>query len=503
MRLLRGRRAAARSFSGFNGALLAALFGALAALALPAPRAEAGCATLEEMAERIGGLRAGTPLRVRSVRGNPYDGVVEGTFTAGDGRRIVVLRPNGGGDSVTLFLDQLDPASFTGPFEALEAGASFRVTSRSGNVYEGVFEGNLPDGSGGTRIAYRDASGRRLTLDRARLDEGSLSVARPVAPAHAVPAGFAEVPSATLPNGQAFALTGDASFLSAEVNGVRFPTRATRIWRDGSGALRVEAEILDPVTGQVVRRELTAAELGGARLSGTSQREFARTTAARRAGAPPPARAPDPLPPVPAERPATPPTAADRARHVSEAFPPGAPAHSQSGTMVSPRPTPRGARGNFVSTLADREYAVAAGRIFDDVSPATLSPGRYTYVITSDGRMSFGLVDDVWEFGSKHLNIANGRPVIAAGELQVTPGGRMSFNLESGTFTRHLIAGGRTSTTSMSASVEAVFAREVGSSNVQYVGESIFRGLRVPSAAELARLCASALFLLHNAAMCN
>jgi hypothetical protein len=161
-----------------------------------------------------------------------------------------------------------------------------------------------------------------------------------------------------------------------------------------------------------------------------------------------------------------------------------------------------GSPGRFINAMEDTAYGRRAGRVFDDVSPASLPRGkRYTYVITEDGRMSFGMVEDSFEFGVKHMHIAGGRPVLVAGELEVAANGSLRFNLESGTFTRHILEGGGVTENVLAGRVQNILSREVGSSNVTRVGGSdilVPYSNTPPSAAELARLCASAEFLLNR-----
>lgn len=85
--------------------------------------------------------------------------------------------------------------------------------------------------------------------------------------------------------------------------------------------------------------------------------------------------------------------------------------------------------------------ARAEGRIVEHraSSGAKLKEGAYTYVITDDGRLITGQVEDVFEFGVKHSNIARGRKIVSAGEIQVRRNGSYSFNNESGSYAAELI----------------------------------------------------------------
>ncbi|EQC47295.1 hypothetical protein [Bacteriovorax sp. Seq25_V] len=90
---------------------------------------------------------------------------------------------------------------------------------------------------------------------------------------------------------------------------------------------------------------------------------------------------------------------------------------------------------NFNHRDIDINLAREKGKIFDNVRPSELPPGKYTYVIAADGSVSFGRVDDALEFGVKHLHIAQGRKIAVAGEVDILPNGGAVYNELSGTFT--------------------------------------------------------------------
>lgn len=71
--------------------------------------------------------------------------------------------------------------------------------------------------------------------------------------------------------------------------------------------------------------------------------------------------------------------------------------------------------------------------------PRALPEGAYTYVITREGRLIVGKVDDSFEYGVKHSSLADGREVVAAGELRVRSNGSFEFNNDSGTFVKPLV----------------------------------------------------------------
>lgn len=94
----------------------------------------------------------------------------------------------------------------------------------------------------------------------------------------------------------------------------------------------------------------------------------------------------------------------------------------------------------FGFQLSDVEQAQKEGKVFDNLSPQGLPPGKYTYVITAEGEVSYGRVEDGVEFGVKHLNLAKGRSVLLPGEIAVHTDGSVEYNLKSGTFTPLVLA---------------------------------------------------------------
>jgi hypothetical protein len=97
---------------------------------------------------------------------------------------------------------------------------------------------------------------------------------------------------------------------------------------------------------------------------------------------------------------------------------------------------------NIVRTQGFRDTAANSGQIKEFNAPASasqLKPGTYTFLFTRGGKFVTGRVDDNFEIGVKHVDLANGREGVVAGELRVLEGGSYSFNIESGTYSRELI----------------------------------------------------------------
>jgi hypothetical protein len=104
-------------------------------------------------------------------------------------------------------------------------------------------------------------------------------------------------------------------------------------------------------------------------------------------------------------------------------------------------PTPSGnARFTVYSDESARAAAVARGHVIEHApgTAARLQPGTYTYVVLKDGTVVTGRVEDSFEYGVKHLNLANKREVVTAGELKVGSDGRYQFNVDSGTYSKAL-----------------------------------------------------------------
>ena len=91
-------------------------------------------------------------------------------------------------------------------------------------------------------------------------------------------------------------------------------------------------------------------------------------------------------------------------------------------------------------TLAytDIEITKAEKRVFLNANLFKLPNGIYTYVILRDGTTSFGHPLDVWEIGTRHAHLAQGKPVVGSGEL-LKSNTAIKLNLLSGTFMIPLI----------------------------------------------------------------
>ncbi len=151
---------------------------------------------------------------------------------------------------------------------------------------------------------------------------------------------------------------------------------------------------------------------------------------------------------------------------------------------------------------ADRIVAVKTGKLFENVSPASLPKGKtYTWVITDQGETVFGMVENSWEYGVKHIHLANGRKIVAAGELLVDKAGDYVFNLESGTFTLKLIRDSQVKIRDLERKVESVFSSEFGKPG-KYTPKSLMVQA-APTADYVKGLCKLQEFLKLNSRLCG
>ena len=152
----------------------------------------------------------------------------------------------------------------------------------------------------------------------------------------------------------------------------------------------------------------------------------------------------------------------------------------------------------------DRVVAEQLGLIFEDVLPADLPlGGTYTYVVLDDGTMVFGIPNTPLEFGTKHLHLANGRPVKAAGELHINPNGEYFYNIESGTFSKKLIREYGVDPEEMRSSAEQVFKQAFQKEGTFYpVTDDQFLIRPQPNKDDIIELCKHKQFLNYNEHIC-
>jgi len=277
--------------------------------------------------------------------------------------------------------------------------------------------------------------------------------------------------------------SGANGYLSVQT-GRRLPAR--HVGSDDRGTPMFE--ILDPDTGKREVRILTNEELLSARQSDSARETFARS--------PPPA--------TPGPKGAAP------TRVIQEHFGDQAGYTADDaliGMLVSRRSfvDRNGEKVAFnTSTPASaRESAIREGRLLEirASEPRRLPEGSYTYVITRDGQLVVGRVEDSFEFGVKHSSLARGREVVSAGEIRVRSDGSFAFNNESGTFVRPLVE-------DRGVSVDRLQARTLTSLQRYLSGQGnysdkILIPRTAPSRERLQSLCVEAAFCAVNASPCR
>lgn len=275
---------------------------------------------------------------------------------------------------------------------------------------------------------------------------------------------------------------GDSRFISVQTSNGRLPARIVEL---DDAASSVKVEILDPRTGQIEVRVLTKDELLSARESSTAIESF-RTVQAT-------------------------PTANESAatRLVQRSFqnqPGQAVSDEHVANLVSRRSFEyQGSSVPFNTSTPSvaRETAIREGRLLEirASEPRRLSEGAYTYVITRDGTLTVGRVEDSFEYGVKHSSLARGREVVSAGELRVKPDGSYDFNHESGTFVRPLIEERGADPKKLSENTRRTleqFLRARGTPT-----EQILLPRNPPNRQRLNQLCTEPAFCAPNARSCR
>jgi hypothetical protein len=178
-------------------------------------------------------------------------------------------------------------------------------------------------------------------------------------------------------------------------------------------------------------------------------------------------------------------------------------------------------RGDVEVTFAhsDRDIAKADRRVFEGGNPFRLPNGIYTFVILRDGTTSFGHPLDKWEVGTRHAHLAQGRPVVGAGEM-VKSNAAIKLNLLSGTFMIPLIKNRKVPNAAfLERRIERWF-NEVMRKKYQaptsfqivfeHKGEGTYdqqiifdNKLKAPTAAAVGKLCGHASFKGNNGALCQ
>jgi hypothetical protein len=153
--------------------------------------------------------------------------------------------------------------------------------------------------------------------------------------------------------------------------------------------------------------------------------------------------------------------------------------------------------------VSDREFGIREKRIFEDSSVLDLTEGSYTFLITLDGHIVFGKVIDYWEFGVKHIHLANSRPVLVAGEMKINPNKSIQFNLDSGSFTVPIINAKHTTYEALEVAVIEIFREVFQVPSIEYTPGYTFIPSHPPIWEDLLKLCSASEFKARNAWICE
>jgi hypothetical protein len=156
-------------------------------------------------------------------------------------------------------------------------------------------------------------------------------------------------------------------------------------------------------------------------------------------------------------------------------------------------------------SISDSAYSRKKNQIFDDVSLNQLpSDHTYTFVMTAEGEVSYGMITNNWEFGVKHLNIAGARKILVAGEVCFDHADHLTYNLLSGTFTRLILERNTLGMTEddLKTAVEKVFSAQIGAGRFEYAAETHFP-ISPPDRKEHEELCQSPIFSAENPSFCR
>ncbi len=153
------------------------------------------------------------------------------------------------------------------------------------------------------------------------------------------------------------------------------------------------------------------------------------------------------------------------------------------------------------STFSD--IAKAEGKIIDGLDPSRLSKTKsYTYVVTKEGAVRLGEVDNALEIGVKHINIAGTDEVVGAGELSYSHvRGRWMWNTESGNVTRILIEEHGADPAQIHSMMENIFKHFLGD-NIEYT-PNILLPKAPPSLDYIRTICKHFMFCLMNTQACG
>ena len=158
------------------------------------------------------------------------------------------------------------------------------------------------------------------------------------------------------------------------------------------------------------------------------------------------------------------------------------------------------------SAADDFKMARAQGNIItpDKIStPAKGKTASYNYVLLEDGQMVLGKVENEWQVGVNHQQLANGKKVIGMGEMAVSDSGKITYSVSS----KAEVPGQHRPADVDVASVEAKVARFLqanGQSSASAVEHAtVLTPSRKPFFGELMKYCSDAVFKVRNSGLCS
>jgi hypothetical protein len=148
-------------------------------------------------------------------------------------------------------------------------------------------------------------------------------------------------------------------------------------------------------------------------------------------------------------------------------------------------------------------YGIGQRRVHDNPESLDKLPrnSHFTFVITDSGQHRYGKVIDGWEVGVKHVNIAQGEDCCCAGELKISRRGHITFNLNSGTFTKELVETGRASMDDLARRTQDFF-KTLTTKRITYTKDVILPA-RMPTIEELRKLRKLKHFARRNELLCT
>lgn len=158
------------------------------------------------------------------------------------------------------------------------------------------------------------------------------------------------------------------------------------------------------------------------------------------------------------------------------------------------------------SSADDFNLARAQGNITTPEKIATPPKGKtasYNYVLLEDGQMVLGKVDNEWQVGVNHIQLAQGKKVVGMGEMAVSDAGKVTYSVSS----KAEVPGTLRSTDVDVPALEqkiGQYLQTKGKSGATAVEHSnVLTPTRKPFFGELMKYCSDAVFKARNSGLCS